>query len=47
MQVGGFYFDSNFDVTTVGFDCPPPVTVNHTNETGAVRVFGVSARINY
>ena len=35
-QVGGFYFDSDFDVTTVGFDFPPPVTVNHTNESWAV-----------
>ena len=35
-QVGGFYFSSDFDVTTVGFDFPPPVTVNHTNESWAV-----------
>ena len=35
-QIGGFYFDSDFDVTTVGFDFPPPVTVNHTNESWAV-----------
>ncbi|KPQ26919.1 MAG: TonB-dependent receptor, partial [Porphyrobacter sp. HL-46] len=35
-QVGGFYFDSDFDVTTVGFDFPPPVTVNHTNEAWAL-----------
>ena len=35
-QVGGFYFDSEFDVTTIGFDFPPPVTVNHTNESWAV-----------
>ncbi len=35
-QVGGFYFDSDFDVTTTGFDFPPPVTVNHTNESWAV-----------
>ena len=35
-QVGGFYFDSDFDVTTVGFDFPPPATVNHTNESWAV-----------
>ena len=35
-QVGGFYFDSDFDVTTVGFDFPPAVTVNHTNESWAV-----------
>lgn len=35
-QIGGFYFDSDFDVTTVGFDFPPPVTVNHKNESWAV-----------
>ncbi len=35
-QVGGFYFTSDFDVTTVGFDFPPPVTVNHTNEAWAL-----------
>ncbi len=35
-QVGGFFFDSDFDVTTVGFTFPPPVTVNHTNEAWAV-----------
>ncbi len=35
-QIGGFYFDSDFDVTTVGFDFPPPVTVNHTNEAWAL-----------
>jgi outer membrane receptor protein involved in Fe transport len=35
-QVGGFYFESDFDVTTVGFDFPPPVTVNHTNEAWAL-----------
>ena len=35
-QVGGFYFDSDFDVTTVGFSFPPPVTVNHTNESWAL-----------
>lgn len=35
-QVGGFYFDSDFDVTTVGFGFPPAVTVNHTNESWAV-----------
>jgi outer membrane receptor protein involved in Fe transport len=35
-QIGGFYFDSDFDVTTVGFNFPPPVTVNHTNEAWAV-----------
>ncbi len=43
-QVGGFYFDSDFDVTTVGFDFPPSVTVNHTNESWAL--FGqVSAQV--
>jgi outer membrane receptor protein involved in Fe transport len=35
-QIGGFYFSSDFDVTTVGFSFPPPVTVNHTNEAWAV-----------
>ncbi|MFL0357144.1 TonB-dependent receptor [Erythrobacter sp. GH1-10] len=35
-QVGAFYFESDFDVTTVGFTFPPPVTVNHTNEAWAV-----------
>lgn len=44
-QVGAFYFDSDFDVTTVGFTFPPPVTVNHTNEAWAV--FGqVSYQLN-
>ena len=35
-QVGAFFFDSDFDVSTVGFTFPPPVTVNHTNEAWAV-----------
>ncbi|MEO0464531.1 MAG: TonB-dependent receptor [Pseudomonadota bacterium] len=35
-QIGGFYFQSDFDVTTVGFTFPPPVTVNHTNDAWAV-----------
>jgi outer membrane receptor protein involved in Fe transport len=35
-QVGGFYFTSDFDVTTVGFTFPPPVTVNHTNDAWAL-----------
>ncbi|KWV90522.1 TonB-dependent receptor [Erythrobacter sp. YT30] len=35
-QVGAFLFASDFDVTTEGFTFPPPVTVNHTNETWAV-----------
>ncbi len=35
-QIGGFFFDSDFDVTTIGFTFPPPVTVNHTNESYAV-----------
>ena len=35
-QAGGFYFESDFDVTTVGFNFPPPVTVNHTNEAWAL-----------
>ncbi|MCZ8135382.1 MAG: TonB-dependent receptor [Porphyrobacter sp.] len=44
-QVGGFYFESDFDVTTVGFNFPPPVTVNHTNEAWAL--FGqVSYQLN-
>ncbi|MDJ0977005.1 MAG: TonB-dependent receptor [Erythrobacter sp.] len=44
-QIGGFYFSSDFDVTTVGFDFPPPVTVNHTNDAWAA--FGqVSYQLN-
>ncbi|MFM7377286.1 MAG: TonB-dependent receptor [Erythrobacter sp.] len=35
-QIGGFYFSSDFDVTTVGFPFPPPVTVNHTNDAWAL-----------
>ncbi|MEZ5680116.1 MAG: TonB-dependent receptor [Erythrobacter sp.] len=35
-QVGMFVFESDFDVTTVGFDFPPPVTVRHTNDSWAV-----------
>ncbi len=35
-QIGAFFFDSDFDVTTVGFNFPPPVTVNHTNQSWAV-----------
>jgi outer membrane receptor protein involved in Fe transport len=35
-QIGGFYFNSDFDVTTVGFTFPPPVTVNHKNEAWAL-----------
>ncbi|WP_086619501.1 TonB-dependent receptor [Erythrobacter tepidarius] len=35
-QIGGFYFESDFDVTTVGFNFPPPVTVNHTNDAWAL-----------
>jgi outer membrane receptor protein involved in Fe transport len=35
-QIGGFYFESDFDVTTQGFDFPPPTTVNHTNEAWAL-----------
>ena len=35
-QIGGFYFDSDFDVTTVGFPFPPEVTVNHTNTAWAL-----------
>ncbi|MEO0589256.1 MAG: TonB-dependent receptor [Pseudomonadota bacterium] len=35
-QVGTFIFTSDFDVSTVGFTFPPPVTVNHTNDAWAV-----------
>ncbi len=43
-QVGAFFFESDFDVETVGFTFPPPVTVNHQNDAWAV--FGqVSAEI--
>jgi iron complex outermembrane receptor protein len=35
-QVGAFFFSSDFDVSTVGFTFPPPVTVNHTNDAWAV-----------
>ena len=35
-QIGGFYFESDFDVTTQGFGFPPPTTVNHTNEAWAL-----------
>lgn len=35
-QAGAFFFTSDFDVTTVGFTFPPPVTVNHTNDAWAV-----------
>lgn len=35
-QIGGFGFWSDFDVTTVGFDFPPPVTVHHGNDAWAV-----------
>ena len=35
-QGGAFFFKSDFDVTTVGFDFPPPVTVNHTNDAWAL-----------
>ena len=35
-QVGAFIFTSDFDVSTVGFTFPPPVTVNHTNDAWAV-----------
>ncbi len=44
-QVGAFFFDSDFDVTTVGFAFPPPVTVNHKNQSWAA--FGqLSYRLN-
>lgn len=35
-QVGGFYFTSDFDVSTVGPDFPPLATVNHKNEAWAL-----------
>ncbi|MFN6933529.1 MAG: TonB-dependent receptor [Tsuneonella sp.] len=35
-QIGGFYFNGDFDVTTVGYSFPPPVTVNHRNESWAL-----------
>ena len=35
-QVGMYVFQSDFDVTTVGFDFPPAVTVTHTNDAWAV-----------
>ncbi|MFO6445610.1 TonB-dependent receptor [Erythrobacter sp. NE805] len=35
-QVGGFYFSSNFDVGTVGFNFPPRAVVNHQNEAWAL-----------
>ena len=35
-QVGGYFFTSDFDVSTVGFPFPPPVTVNHTNDAWAL-----------
>ncbi|MBX7501902.1 TonB-dependent receptor [Qipengyuania sp. YG27] len=34
-QVGMFVFQSDFDVTTVGFGFPPAVTVRHTNDSWA------------
>ena len=34
-QVGMFVFQSDFDVTTVGFGFPPSVTVRHTNDAWA------------
>ncbi|MBX7495533.1 TonB-dependent receptor [Qipengyuania sp. 6B39] len=34
-QVGMYVFESDFNVTTVGFDFPPPVTVRHTNDSWA------------
>lgn len=35
-QIGGFGFWSDFDVTTVGFTFPPPVTVRHRNDAWAL-----------
>lgn len=34
-QIGGYGFWSDFDVTTVGFNFPPPVTVRHRNDAWA------------
>ena len=34
-QIGMYVFKSDFDVTTVGFDFPPPVTVHHSNDSWA------------
>ncbi|MEX0342907.1 MAG: TonB-dependent receptor [Erythrobacter sp.] len=34
-QVGMYVFKSDFDVTTVGFNFPPSVTVRHTNDAWA------------
>ncbi|MEM6266097.1 MAG: TonB-dependent receptor, partial [Pseudomonadota bacterium] len=35
-QIGAFLFDSDADITTVGFTFPPPVTVNQTNSAWAI-----------
>jgi outer membrane receptor protein involved in Fe transport len=35
-QVGMYVFESDFDVTTVGFTFPPAVTVGHSNDAWAV-----------
>jgi len=35
-QLGGFYFDSDFNVLTEGFTFPPPTEVRHTNESWAL-----------
>ncbi len=35
-QVGVYYFDSDFTVTTVGVGFPPAATVNHTNTSWSV-----------
>jgi outer membrane receptor protein involved in Fe transport len=35
-QVGGYGFWSEFQVTTVGFTFPPPVTVQHSNDAWAL-----------
>jgi iron complex outermembrane recepter protein len=35
-QVGAYYFDSEFSVTTVGVGFPPAATVAHTNESWSV-----------
>jgi iron complex outermembrane recepter protein len=35
-QAGAYYFDSEFEVTTVGVGFPPPATVRHENTSWAV-----------
>jgi len=35
-QVGAFYFDTDYTITTVGFGFPPSTTVQHANRSWAV-----------